>query len=581
MVERPKGNLLYEILIVVLVFVLIGTILYPRKVWKNEEEMENVCHTRMETLQHLEVQYLFNQNVYSDSISEVLENVRADEQALMSLDSLVQWDGVLVQSEMKKLFSEKNFPEDLRAQIQEKLKERQPLGNLTAWDDLEYKLLDLLKETLNDSTAVPDSLDHHTIWPLLFGETQFFKLIENVEMSSRVRQQTRSAINRGTSVIDTRGWSSIRPVFINALEKVMQVAENENIWKKEDKDEWEDKMQVVWNTNMDTLEQAERDSLWQANKRSLWDKGKELIWMKERVKLWKSEGKAWAEANSETWKRVVDEQWEKERKRNWLKNDGEDLPDSLKLIFQAKKDSLWRTVIDELREKDFKGWARKNQDKVIQELYENERRLTWEQERYIQWTEEKESNKDELWESLKEDLWKLQKDDLWRDEEEKTSGKRGALRRLDVAIAWVPVLGEERVNNVVQNLQLPDNEHLFKKYLETKKERTKTHGSALNDLGLAPLFRDQLIEASLSCPVAESPYLVVTPDSLKKAFEVHCPISDTSKTVYTIQIDPVTKDTTTVNLKVPFGRKLFGGAKIKNHGNIDRDGKQSWKKKGQ
>jgi len=582
MVERPKGNILYEILIAVLVIVLIGTILYPKKTWKKEAEFESVCQTRMETIQHLEIQFLFNQNTYSDSVAEVIENIMADPGALMALDSLVNWDGMVAQNELKQMFGERSFPEDLRAQIQNKLIDRKPLGDLANWDDLEYKLLELLKETLHDSTATPDSLDKNVIWPLLFGEATFFDLIENAEMSRRVQQRSLSAINRGTSVTETDGWRYVRPSFVSALEKVIQEAESKDIWKKADKDEWEEERRITWESALDTLSEADQDTLWQENRRGLWDKRKELVWMKDRVKLWKSEGETWALDNLDMWKRVVDEQWEKERKREWLKKDGENLPDSLKLIFSTKKDSLWRTVVNDIREKDFEKWSKKNREKVIQGLWENDRRLTWEKEKYIQWTEQKELDKTALWKDLKEELWKLQKDYLWRDEEMKASNKRGALRKLDVSISWADVLGEERVSEAVQNLQLPDNNQLLKMFKNTAKTRTKTRGSALNDLGLAGIFRDQLIEQALSCPVALSPYLIVVPDSLSnRVLEIHCPISDTSRTTHIIQIDPITKDTSTVDLKTPLGQKLFGGAKIKNHGHIDRDGKKSWTKKGQ
>ena len=80
MAERPKGNIYYEILIAVLAIVLILTILYPTQVWKSEDEVATVCHTRMEAIQSMEIQYiaLNEQFIYTDSLPKMRDVVLAD-----------------------------------------------------------------------------------------------------------------------------------------------------------------------------------------------------------------------------------------------------------------------------------------------------------------------------------------------------------------------------------------------------------------------------------------------------------------------------------------------------------------------
>ena len=61
-----------------------------------------------------------------------------------------------------------------------------------------------------------------------------------------------------------------------------------------------------------------------------------------------------------------------------------------------------------------------------------------------------------------------------------------------------------------------------------------------------------------------------------KYFEIHCPIVDTSKTLHALKIDPAIKDTSEVKLGVGFLKKVLSNASIKNHGNIDKQGRKSW-----
>jgi len=68
--------------------------------------------------------------------------------------------------------------------------------------------------------------------------------------------------------------------------------------------------------------------------------------------------------------------------------------------------------------------------------------------------------------------------------------------------------------------------------------------------------------------------------SVVKSFGIRCPIVDSTRTKFALKIDPTTKDTTRIDLKLPVLQALFGGGSIQNHGHIDEEGKKSWEKRG-
>ena len=144
MSDKLKGNIFYEILIVVLVIVLIWTILYPTKVWENEAEVEKVCHTRMEAIQQMEFRYIgLNEDfVYTDSLPKLRQVVMADPDVMSALDSIIIWDGIVMPNDLETIISQKQFPDELRTHIHEKLMQGETLGNLTRWDSLGEKLVE-------------------------------------------------------------------------------------------------------------------------------------------------------------------------------------------------------------------------------------------------------------------------------------------------------------------------------------------------------------------------------------------------------------------------------------------------------
>ena len=580
MAEKPKGNVFYEICIVILVVALIGTILYPSKVWKREEETQDVCRTRMETIHQMEMHYITKTNTYTDSLPELKSVVLSDPIAVAALDTVVFWDGLIARKDLKTLVLEQSFPEVLRDYILERLQEGEPLGNLATWDSLEYRLVAELRDIFETSEELPEDLDSGIHWPVLVGEDAFWNILETEDVPRRVRRQTISQVRRGRSVVETAGWNQIRPLFRDALRNLVATAERKDIWKEGEEDRWEKVRRNQWEAEMDALSGEAKDSLWQEFQRRFWDNEKELIWNRERKNLWKQEGDSWKRENVATWKRIVSQRWEVDRKKEWEDEMLATLPDSALAAFPAEKDSIWKSVAEDLRATEYDEWEASNEkyvNEVIHNLWERDRRVTWEDGAYQGWITAQEEDRDALWRKIKEELWNMDRFQLWRDEEIKLADKINALKRLDQAVVWMQVLGADRVQGVVDQLQLPDSQGMWAALEKAKRDG----GSSLNQLGLVGLFRGVLLDSLTNCPLAHVPYFInVVDTSAIKRIGIRCPIVDTSGTKMALYVDPATKDTTEIALHLPFIRKILGGGSIKNHGAIDEEGRKSWEQRG-
>jgi len=582
MAERPKGNVVYEILIVILVAVLAGAILYPAKVWKSEDKLQDVCRNRMKAIHQMELFYIGKVNTYSDSLPEVKDKVLSDPVVIAALDSTVFWDGLVTQKELKQLVLEKQFPQVLKEYILKKLQNREPLGNLVKWDSLGARLVTQLDKVLSDSSA-NTALDSGVTWHILVGEEAFRNILDTPKVPGRIRRRTISAVNRGKPVFMTAGWEYYRPIFYPSLRNLVATAQQKDLWQKQDEDRWQPIAKKRWKTEMDTLSPGVRDSLWQSFRQRFWERQKELVWKNERKKLWKQEKATWTKDNASLWERVVLQNWSSDRKKKWEKETFAKLPDSLAANFNAKKDSLWRSVADSIKAKEYEHWKQKNSsdiEKMIHKLWESDRKVSWESGAKARWFAAKEADKKALWEELKEEIWNMEKSRLWNKEQEKLAQKIGAQKRLDRAVKWERVLDTDQVESLVNQLNLPDSPALWKLVENKIKKKEKADMSVLYNMGLAELFRPVLIDSLNRCPVAHVSYLMNVDDtSAVKHFSIRCPIVDTSKVKYALRIDPVTKDTTKVILKLPAVQKILGGGKIKNHGFIDENGKRSWERK--
>lgn len=582
MAEKPRGNIFYEIGIVLLIVCLIAAILYPSRVWEKEKELEDICRARMDAIQQLELSYLYLGNVYTDTLSMVKPRVLADDETVAGLDTMIMWDRLVRRQDLKKIVSMRQFPEDLRGYILDKLIEGRPIRNLSSWDSLEYRLLAEFVEPLNEAAAAEENpLDALIDWKALVGENQFWWMIERPDIPRSLRIRARQQVNRGRSLTELNVWERYyRSDFYGVLQNLLNLAMREDIWEEEDKARWEEAKKAEWDAGMDMKTQAERDSIWNQMERRFWDKEKEVLWKADRPRLWRDEGEAWKEANVLVWERAISQNWQSDRKKSWEEEVQLTMSDSAKTVFRTQKDSLWRAAVDSIREAEYQLWQEENTeaiDEVIENLWERERRMTWEGEARAAWLVEKESDQDALWKAIKEEIWNQDMGRFWREEEQKVLQKKSALKRLDAVLPWNDIVGEDEIRRIVDNLKLPDNDQIWKAVFTGDEE-----GSALNRFGIVGLFRDVLLDSVNTCPVTHTPYIMnisITEITIP-LMTIACPIVDTADVSKAFVIDPVTKDSTFVTITIPTMRKIFGGASISNHGNIDEDGKKSWEKKG-
>ncbi|MFQ5676364.1 MAG: hypothetical protein ACE5G1_10740 [bacterium] len=87
--QKAKGSILYEILIVVLAAVLIGSIVYPKKVTEEEEANTELCRHRMSELFNGELKYIRYNKVYTDTASKVIEFLETDSTYAANVDSVI------------------------------------------------------------------------------------------------------------------------------------------------------------------------------------------------------------------------------------------------------------------------------------------------------------------------------------------------------------------------------------------------------------------------------------------------------------------------------------------------------------
>jgi hypothetical protein len=76
--EKSKGSILLEIIAVILVVCLIVTILYPKKVWDEEDQNTADCRTNMDRILKAELVYQKFHNTYTDSLPGLVSFIKDD-----------------------------------------------------------------------------------------------------------------------------------------------------------------------------------------------------------------------------------------------------------------------------------------------------------------------------------------------------------------------------------------------------------------------------------------------------------------------------------------------------------------------
>ena len=86
--EKGKGSILLEILIVILVLALIGTILYPKRVWEQSDSDTLECRMHMEKILKTELIYMKYNNTYQDTLDKVISFIKDDTTNTLVLEYL-------------------------------------------------------------------------------------------------------------------------------------------------------------------------------------------------------------------------------------------------------------------------------------------------------------------------------------------------------------------------------------------------------------------------------------------------------------------------------------------------------------
>ena len=72
-VLKPKGSIILEILAVIFAVALIFSLIYPGKLWKQEEQNQDKCRENMWHIYFAEITYLDANLVYNDTLEKVID----------------------------------------------------------------------------------------------------------------------------------------------------------------------------------------------------------------------------------------------------------------------------------------------------------------------------------------------------------------------------------------------------------------------------------------------------------------------------------------------------------------------------
>jgi hypothetical protein len=75
---KPKGSIIYKLLIVILGAALIFSIVYPQRQWDKEEANTKECRQNMNHILYAELVYLVENNTYTDTLENVVNMFEED-----------------------------------------------------------------------------------------------------------------------------------------------------------------------------------------------------------------------------------------------------------------------------------------------------------------------------------------------------------------------------------------------------------------------------------------------------------------------------------------------------------------------
>ncbi|MBN1542420.1 hypothetical protein JW992_09765 [candidate division KSB1 bacterium] len=75
---KPKGSIVYKVLIALLAVALVATIVYPKKLWQKEEVNTKACRENMVHILYAELVYLNENPSYNDTLQNVVDFILSD-----------------------------------------------------------------------------------------------------------------------------------------------------------------------------------------------------------------------------------------------------------------------------------------------------------------------------------------------------------------------------------------------------------------------------------------------------------------------------------------------------------------------
>lgn len=86
--EKKSRSLIYEILIVILIGGLLGSLLIPKHIWDIESKNEEECHSRLLNLWTAETFFRQKTDSYTASVDTLIEVLKSDSAIMAVLDTL-------------------------------------------------------------------------------------------------------------------------------------------------------------------------------------------------------------------------------------------------------------------------------------------------------------------------------------------------------------------------------------------------------------------------------------------------------------------------------------------------------------
>ncbi len=91
---KPRGSIVYKLLIVILMVALVATILFPKSLWNKEAQNTQICHENMEHILYVEYVYLSENNTFTDTLGKAIDLIKNDTTGML-LRSFENTDSLL------------------------------------------------------------------------------------------------------------------------------------------------------------------------------------------------------------------------------------------------------------------------------------------------------------------------------------------------------------------------------------------------------------------------------------------------------------------------------------------------------